>query len=372
LDLFIGNYAEFDPARDKRLCGNNGKQYACGPLVYNSRFGVLYRNRADGRFEDVSAHWRPGGWGKVLGAAFADYEGSHRASLYLANDENAGNLLQNRGSAFRDAGSESGTAFSREGRVHGGMGVDWGDYDNDGQMDLFVATYQDEAKCIYRNLGSGVFDELSHKLGVAQRTLPYVAFGAKWLDYDNDGWLDLMIANGHVEDNIHDLDASASYRQATELFWNDRGKAFADVSGRAGSALLKPIVGRGLAIGDFDNDGRVDALVVDSEGAPLLLHNESPKTGHWLSLRLEGVHGNRDGYGAEVKVTAAGRTQVRVCHTDGSYLSASDRRVHIGIGAATQAAEVSILWPDGRRDSFASLAAGKEYTLREGDAIHRH
>jgi hypothetical protein len=251
------------------------------------------------------------------------------------------------------------------------MGVDWGDFDNDSQMDLFVATYQDEAKCVYHNLGSGVFDEASHKLGVAQRTLPYVAFGAKWLDYDNDGWLDLMVANGHVEDNIHDLDASATYRQATELFWNARGRAFADVSGRAGSALQRPIVGRGLAIGDFDNDGRVDALVVDSEGAPLLLHNESPKTGHWLSLRLEGVHCNRDGYGSEVKVTTAGLTQVRVCHTDGSYLSSSDKRVHVGIGTALQATNVSVLWPDGHRDSFVNLAADKEYTLREGNAIHR-
>ena len=366
LDLFIGNYADFDPNKSKRLCGDTSKQYACGPLAYNSRFGVLYRNTGGGRFEDVSTSWRSGGWGKVLGAAFADYDHSRRPSLYLANDENAGNLLQNQATSFKDRGSQSGTAFSVEGRIHGGMGIDWGDYDNDGQIDLFVATYQDEAKCVYRNAGSGLFEEMSGKLNLKQRTFPYVAFGAKWLDYDNDGWLDLMIANGHVEDNIHALDPTATYRQPMQLFWNAHGKVFADMSARAGTALLSPIVGRGLAVGDFDNDGRVDALVVDSEGTPLLLHNESPKTGHYLSFSLVGVHCNRDAYGAEVTVKAEGLTQTRVCHSDGSYLSSSDKRVHVGIGRAGFADSVSILWPDGHRDVFANLEANREYTVRGG------
>ncbi len=367
LDLFVGNYADFDPSKDRRFCGDGGTRYACGPLVYRSCFGILYRNKGGGRFEDVSARWRPGGWGKVLGAAFSDYDRSGWPSLYLANDENTGNLLQNRGVTFRERGRESGTAFDGMGRVHGGMGVDWGDYDNDGEIDLFVAAYQNEPKCVYRNAGDGSFEEVSQKLALAPRTLPYVAFGAKWLDYDNDGWLDLMIANGHIEDNAPDVEPSATYRQPTQLFWNAHGKVFADMSARAGAALLKPIVGRGLAVGDFDNDGRVDALVVDSEGTPLLLRNESPKTGHWLSFSLVGAHCNRDAYGAEVTVRAGGLTQTRVCHADGSYLSSSDKRVHVGIGGARAAQSVSIRWPDGHRDTFAGVAGNREYTVREGD-----
>ncbi|BDI29331.1 RNA-binding protein [Capsulimonas corticalis] len=366
LDLFVGNYAQFDPSKDKIYCGDSKKQYACGPLAYKSLFGVLYRNVGEGKFQDVSAQWRAGGWGKVLGAAFSDYNHSGRPSIYLADDESMGSLLQNQNNAFKEVGAVSGTAFDGQGHVHGGMGLDWGDYDNDGQSDLFVATYQAEAKCVYHNIGNGLFEENSKKLTLAQRTIPYVAFGAKWLDYDNDGWLDLMIANGHVEDNVQDIDPGATYRQPTQLFWNAHGASFADVSALGGPALLKPVVGRGLAVGDFDNDGRVDALVVDSEGAPLLLHNESPKTGHWLSFSLDGLHCNRDAYGAEVTVKAEGLTQTRVCHSDGSYLSSSDKRVHVGIGDAKSAQSVSILWPDGHRDKFGNVMADREYIVREG------
>ena len=247
------------------------------------------------------------------------------------------------------------------------MGVDWGDYDNDGQLDLVVATYQAETKCVYHNGGHGLFEEASKTLSLDKRTLPYVAFGAKWLDFDNDGWLDLIVANGHVEDNVQNIDTATTYRQPMQLFWNARGKKFADVGGAPGSALLKPIVGRGLAVGDFDNDGRMDALAVDSEGAPLLLHNETPNTGHWLSFSLAGAHGNRDAYGAVVTVTGGRLRQSRVCHTDGSYMSSSDKRVHFGIGKARVANSVTVVWPDGRRDTFSHVAAGREYKLREGD-----
>jgi len=372
LDLFVGNYAEFDPKKHHRLCDDGDKVLACGPLAFRSLFGVLYGNVGGGKFQDVSTLWHSAGWGKSLGAAFADYNHSGRPSLYLANDECMGSLLQNQGSTFREEGPASGTAFDGEGHTHGGMGVDWGDWDNDGKLDLFVATYQSEAKCLYQNGGGGLFQEVSHSVNLAKRALPYVAFGAKWLDYDNDGWLDLMIANGHVEDNIHDVDPAATYRQPTQLFWNAHGKTFADMSERAGEALPRPIVGRGLATGDFDNDGRVDALVVDSAGTPLLLRNESPKTGHWLSFSLTGVHSNRDAYGAQITVTANGSTQTRVCHTDGSYLSASDRRVHVGIGQAKSAQKVSILWPDGHQNSFVGVPADQEYAVREGSGKLEH
>ncbi|HZT41161.1 MAG TPA: VCBS repeat-containing protein, partial [Chthonomonadaceae bacterium] len=301
LDLFIGNYAVFGPNTQPQLCRQNGFQTACGPRFYQPEKGVLYHNEGHGRFQDVTDRWKARtGHGKDLGVACADYAGKGRQSIALANDEVPGDLLDNQGHVFLNRGAESGIAYDANGIVHGGMGEDWGDYDNDGRPDLAVATFQNEPKNIYHNDGGGFFTDRSTMLGVAARTQPYVAFGIKWLDIDNDGWLDLVIANGHVQDNIHDIDKSTTYLQPVQLLRNNGGMAFEDVGAAAGPAFSAPILGRGLAIGDFDNDGRMDVLVVDSEGTPLLLHNETPNAGHWLLLTLEGTKSNRDGIGAMV------------------------------------------------------------------------
>ncbi len=192
-----------------------------------------------------------------------------------------------------------------------------------------------------------------------------MAFGCKFLDYDNDGWLDLAIANGHVQDNIADIDKSAAYKQAAQLFHNVGGKSYEDVSAQAGSGFQKPIVGRGLAIGDYDNDGRVDILLVDSEGTPILLHNETPNAGHWLSCKLVGTKSNRDGIGALLTVEAGGQKLYRRCATDGSYMSASDRRVHLGLGSATSAT-ITVRWPSGTTTTYKNVRADRVITLQEG------
>jgi len=275
-------------------------------------------------------------------------------------------LHQNTGTTFEEVGRSHGESIDGAYHIHAGMGLDWGDYDNDGKMDQAVTTYQGERKSIYHNEGNGFFKEKSDRLEMINTTIPYVAFGVKWLDYDNSGYLGLMIANGHVEDNAAQVDPSTTYRQPTQLFRNLHGKRFADISTSAGPDLQRPIVGRGLAIGDFDNDGRVDALVVDSEGAPLLLHNESAPVGHWLSFKLVGTRSNRDGIGALVIVTAGGLTQTRLCHTDGSYLSASDVRVHVGLGRAAVAQAVTVRWPSGHTDVWHHLNTDRSLTLREG------
>ena len=378
LDLYIGNYVRFGPDVQPQLCDFHGVLGSCGPRYYKPTFGVLYHNLGGGRFEDVTRAQgldAPHVAGKALGVAAADYDQSGRPSLAVANDEMPGDLLRANGKAvntsYKNVALEAGVAFGAEGGVHGGMGLDWGDYDNDGKLDLCVATYQQEPKCLYHNMGEGLFNENSARLGLAEKTMPYIAFGVKFLDYDNDGFLDLMFANGHVSDNIADIDHSAAYRQPTQLFHNAAGGRFMDMGAQAGPAFRQPIVGRGLAVGDFDNDGKIDALVVDSEGAPLLLHNVTPSKNHWLLCRLVGTRSNRDGIGAMITVERQGGTGadnaklLRHCATDGSYLSASDKRVHIGLGSATSAT-LTVRWPSGAVTTYKDIAADRVVTLTEG------
>ncbi|HLV81518.1 MAG TPA: CRTAC1 family protein [Chthonomonadaceae bacterium] len=365
LSLYIGNYVRFGPS-SPQLCRIHQRLAACGPIEYPPEKGVLYRNLGNGKFEDVTRTW--GGdqaAGKTLGVAFADYDGTGRQSLALANDEMAGNLFQNQDGKWRDAGTVSGTAYDRNGLKHGGMGIDWGDYDNDGRLDLLVGTYQQEVKNLYHNDGA-LFTDRAMSVGLAWKTSPYVTFGAKFLDADNDGWLDIILTNGHTQDNAAEVDANTTFRQPIQLFHNRSGAAFDDISAALTGSAGQPIVGRGLAIGDFDNDGRMDVLVVESEGAPLLLHNETPNTGHWLEVKLQGVKSNRDGIGALVTFEAAGRKLLRLCHTDGSYMSASDRRVHCGLGAATSAT-VQVKWTDGHQDTYKDIPADQIITLWEGN-----
>jgi hypothetical protein len=331
---------------------------------------VFYRNLGGGRFQDRTREI--GGTdvsGRALGVACADLDGSGRPAIALANDELPGDLLlpipgKDR---YRNAAVTSGTAYDRDGGVHGGMGTDWGDFDRDGRPDLLVATFEGEAKSLYRNDGRRGFTNLSSASGIGALTAPYVAFGCKFFDLDNDGWLDLAIANGHVQDNVDQL-KDAHYRQPTQILHNLGGDPtrLEEITRQAGPDLLRPIVGRGLATGDYDNDGRVDLLVVDSEGKPLLLHNEHPSAGHWLGVRLEGTRSNRNGYGAVLVASAGGRSLTRQCQSGGSYLSASDPRVHFGLGSAGRVESLTVRWPGGERSILRDLPVDRYITIREG------
>jgi hypothetical protein len=389
LDLFIGNYARFD-ATSPQLCPQGGILTSCSPTKYVPLPGVLYHNLSGRRFEEVARGWHVKTSGNTLGAACADFDGSGRIGLAVANDELDGDLFRKQHAGhFTNINVSSGTATDRFGHRHGGMGIDWGDYDNDGRPDLFVTTFAHEDKCLYRNLGEGVFEERGVETGVASALEPYVSFGCKFADFDNDGWLDLMIASGHVQDNIARIKRAETYRQPLEMLRNTGGHpaAFVRVTGSASLDKLAPMVGRGLAVGDYDNDGRMDALVVDSEGPPRLLHNETGtgrqaaggKNGssavpnapacHWLGLTLIGTgRSNRDAYGASVTLEAGSQRQVRLCRTDGSYLSASEKRVHIGLGPAAQVEKLTVRWPSGRVESYAPVQADRYLMLREGAA----
>ena len=371
LDLYVCNYAVFTPDTIPQLCkfkDATGKEMmsSCGPRLYAPEKGVFYLNQGNGKFKDVTKAWNAGfAHGRGLGIGIADYDNSGKQSILIANDELPGDLLQNKGGSFHDAGVESAAAYDSESNVHGGMGADWGDYNNDGKIDLTIATFQREPKCVYRNDGGGRFTESSNALGVAQPSSPAVAFGVKWLDFDNDGYLDLLFANGHVQDNIQLIESTTSYRQKMLLLHNLGGSRFEDISAQGGPGVNFPIVGRGLAIGDYDNDGKMDALVVDSEGKPLLLHNQIQTKASWIGFQLVGAKTNRMGIGSTVIVEAGGKKLYRRCATDGSYLSASDSRVHVGLGSNDKITSVTVLWADGKKQSFPNLPLNRYSVLKE-------
>ncbi len=373
LDLFVCNYLTFNAATPQ-LCKQSNIPTGCGPLYYHELKGVLSHNLAGRRFENVTQSWGVDTTGNDLGVAFADFDGSGRVGFAVANDELGGDLFQNHSADQTDPkplsniNVRSGTASDPRGAPHGGMGVDWGDYDNDGKLDFFVTTYAKEVKCLYHNEGAGIFSNDSDRTQITPSALPYVSFGCKFLDADNDGWLDLLIANGHVQDNIAKIHSDLTYRQPLLFLYNEGGPpvVFEDATASAGSSLRRPIVGRGLSIGDFDNDGRMDALVVDSEGVPLLLHNTTKKTGHWIGFHLIGAgRSNRDAYGAAVTVVAGGRSLMRICHADGSYLSSSDKRVHFGLGAAAHIDQVTVRWPDGNETLWRHPSIDRYHTWVE-------
>jgi len=371
LDLYIGNYVRFGPDTPQ-LCDIHGFKTSCGPVNYTAERGVLYRNLGFGKFQDVThAEGLDRVSGKALGAAVAPFEDVQHPALAIADDEVPSDLIRFHGSVGESMGAVSGMAVAGNGKVFGGMGIDWGDYDNDGRLDLVIATYQNQAKGVFHNEGGVFAVQDTARLGMFS-SIPYVAFGAKWLDYDNDGWLDLMFANGHVQDNIADVDVfdgpghGALYRQPILLYHNLEGKRFSDESVHLQGGAERRIVGRGLAIGDFDNDGSMDALVVDGEGSPMLLHNVTPHPGNWALVRLEGRKCNRDGYGALVTVEVGGRRLVRHCHADGSYLSSSDKRVHFGLGSATKIDLLQVQWPDGQVDTARNVPVNRVLTAREG------
>ena len=369
LDLYVGNYAKFGPDTKPQLCEMaNHQMSSCGPRFYDPEFGTLYRNLDGIHFKDVTEQWKAGKVsGKTLGVVATSIDSSGRNSIVLANDEVAGNLLRNVGGGFEEIGATAGVAFQSSGQVQGGMGIDCGDIDNDGRIDLTVATFQHEPKAIYRNETTDskfpLYTESSDILRIGDKSAPYVAFGVKFLDADNDGFLDIVFANGHVQDNIDTIDKSTAYRQPLQFFRNVAGKKFTETN--PGIPFQKMIVGRGLAVGDFDNDGKIDILVSDAEGKPLLLHNESATSkSHWIGLKLEGGGKlNRNAYGVVVTALTDRGKIVRTCHADGSYLSSSDSRVHIGLGEGVFKS-LSIRTPDGKTKTIDKVKLDAYTTLK--------
>src|SRR5262252_5705799 len=371
LDLFVGHYVNYSVDANVKCFGLAGGRDYCPPHVYTAQPSKLYRNNRDGTFTDITA--RAGmstEFGPALGVATADFNGDGWMDIYVANDGQPNQLwINQRNGTFRNTALLAGAALGADGQAKSSMGVDAGDVDNDGDEDLFITELTGQGADLYVNAGGGVFEERSARAGLRQPTLPFTGFGAAWLDIDNDGWLDLVTVNGAVTQRV---DARArqerfALQQRKQAFRNLGNGRFEDVTSRAGPAFAREEVSRGAAFGDIDNDGDVDLVVGNASGPLRLLLNTIGQRRHWIGLRLVGQDGRRDMLGARVAVTRSdGRTLWRRARSDGSYASANDPRVVVGLGDSNGPVTARVIWPDGRTETFANLAIDQYMTIREG------
>jgi hypothetical protein len=373
LDLFVCRFVDFDKLKNK-FCGNekNGERYYCIPRVYTPEPSWLFHNNGDGTFTDVS---KESGIAKALGKAWGvvatDINNDGWMDLLVANDTTANFLFANRGHGrFQEIGLEAGVGFSQDGRARSGMGVDSADYDQDGWQDLFVTNVDQEMYSIYHNHHDETFDDLAGPTGIGGTTRLMSGWGLKFFDYDNDGNVDLFIANGHPDDKIEEHSNSVSYREPLLLFHNT-GKAFQNVSAQAGPVFGQNLAARGMAIGDFDNDGSVDVLVAVNGGAPVLLKNNAARGNHWLGVRLVGKRANPDGIGAYITWQAGDLKRTKLKVGGGSFLSAHDPREVLGIGNRIKIDRLEIRWPQpsGRVETFRDLEVDRYITIVEGAGI---
>ena len=371
LDLYVANYLEFDledPPNEGRPCtGYKGLEGFCGPMGIPGQPDLLYRNLGDGGFEDITAatgigrHRLP-----ALGVAFADYDDDGDQDVYVANDSEPNLLWRNDGGwVLRETAALAGAAYSEEGRSQAGMGVDFGDWDNDGDLDLFVTNFSDDVNTLYRNLGDGTFDDATAAAGLTGSVRPLLGWSTALFDADNDGWQDLFVANGHLYPQLEIHPTGLRYPQRNLFYWN-QGGYFREAGTESGAAMAETRVSRGAAFGDYDNDGDVDLLVVNLNERPTLLRNEGGNANAWLGLELEGGASNRDGIGARVRVTAGGRTQVQEVRRGYGYQSQSDPRLLFGLGSAQQVERVHVTWPSGSTRTLETVGVRQYLQLREG------
>ena len=369
LDLIVAHYVDFTTAANKLCNDPAGARDYCSPRAYRPVPARLFRNQGRGRFADVTT--KAGitkAYGAGLGVAVGDYNGDGWLDLYVANDGGANQLWINRhDGTFVDQGLISGAALNANGVPEGSMGIASGDFDLDGDEDLFVSNIVGETSVLYVNDGRGNFDDARVKSRLGPLTAAFTGFGTDWFDYDNDGWPDLFVANGAVN-IVEALRGQPSpYRMRNQLFHNAAGGRFDETSAVAGPAFARAEMGRGAAFGDIDNDGDVDIVVTNNNGPVRLLLNQVGATSHWLQIRLEQPSSNRFGIGSWIRVERAGRpTLSRRVRTDGSYLSASDLRAHFGLGSSPDISAVAVQWPDGGRERWTGVQPDRVVTLRRG------
>src|SRR6266700_2527366 len=365
LDLVVLRYLQWD--FDDIWCGEHKEGYRayCHPDLFQPIAPLVYHNDGNGHFTEVSQKIGLSKPGKGLGIALADYDRDGHIDLFVANDSMVEFLYRNKGDGtFEEVGLLSEVAVDGDGRTYAGMGVDFADYNNDGWPDLVVTDLANQRYALYLNSHDSTFSYASFTSGVARATMTHSGWGVHFLDYDNDGWKDLLIAQGHDLDTVELSYPNLHYREPMLLLRNT-GKEFVDVSTASGAVFSQPWLSRGMAIGDIDNDGRLDAVVTTNDGPIHILHNETPTQNHWLLVKLVGHKSNRDAIGAEVKLVTAKGPQFATVSTAGSYLSSSDKRVHFGLGSESAAQSIEIRWPSGITQTLKNIHADQILTVDE-------
>jgi hypothetical protein len=363
LDLVVDRYVTWD--WDDKFCGQADNRGYCHPDVFQPITMLVYHNDGNGHFTEVAKKLGLDKPAKALGIAVADYDRDGRPDIFIANDSMPEFLFhQKKDGTYEEVGLESGVAVDGDGRTFAGMGVDFADYDNDGFPDIVVTDLANQKYALYHNAHDGTFDYASYSTDVAALTLLHSGWSLWFLDYDNDGHKDLLIAQGHDLDTVEKSYPQLHYREPIMLLRNI-GKGFKDVSSQSGDVFRQAWVGRGMAIGDIDNDGRMDAVVTTNGGLAHVLHNETPNSGHWLTLKLVGHASNRDGIGAVIKLTTGGDSQWVTVTTSSGYLSSSDPRAHFGLGTRARADSIEIQWPSGRSQVLKDVAGDQTVVVDE-------
>ena len=368
LDLYAANYVKFTYETNVDRTVDGFPEYA-GPKDYPHEPDYLFRNNSDGTFSDIS---REAGIAEIassgMGMVCADYDRDGDTDIFVLNDVAGNSLLRNDGRGkFEDVAIETGFAYNLNGHELGAMGLDCGDYDNDGWLDFFMTSYAGELPVLFRNLGDGFFEDTTLQSGAGAGSLPHVNWGTGFVDFDNDGDLDLFIAQGHLQDNIELYSDTITYKARNTLLMNSGPGSFANVSDQAGDGLLPVHSSRGAAFDDLDNDGDVDAVIVNSREAATLLRNDSSTGHHWLQLELGGLHGNRDAVGAQVTVVAGDLSQVKEVHSGRSYQSHFGSRLCFGLGPRDRVDRIEIRWLGGATQILRDVAVDQRWLIREGE-----
>jgi hypothetical protein len=377
VDLIVSRYVEFDlnhlPQFGVRAtCRFRGIPVQCGPRGMKGLGDSLYRNNGDGTFTDVSkdagVEDSSGYYG--LGVVWSDFNDDGRPDLFVADDSTPNYLYRNDGKGhFTDVSYISGTAVGTDGGEMAGMGIAVCDFNHTGRFSIHVTNFEDQSNSLYRNDGNMAFTDVAYAAAVGQITIPYLGWGTGCVDFDNDGWPDLFVVNGHVYPQVDSLAAGAKYRQRKLVFLNRQNGTFADISNSVGPAVTIPQPSRGAAFGDLDNDGRIDVAVENIDGLPMVLHNESTISNHWITFQLVGTRSNRLALGAKVRVVAGSLSQIDEVRSGGSYLSQNDLRLHFGLGPADKVDRVEVRWPSGSTQTLQNLASDRFYIVKEGEGI---